>query len=51
MLLRLMFGQMWLYQHDAFFPAATLEFRTEPGRHYHVPLTWSGFGYSTYRGS
>jgi len=51
MLHRLTFDRMYAYQQDAFFPAATLEFCTEPGRHYHVPLTWSGFGYSTYRGS
>lgn len=40
----------------AFFPTAAVEFRVDGagagGRaHYHVPLTWSPFGYSTYRGS
>ena len=36
----------------AFFPAAAVVFVVSPGRaHYHVPLTWSPYGYSTYRGS
>jgi len=37
---------------DAFFPEVTVVFTvTEPGRHYHVPLLLSPFGYATYRGS
>jgi 5-hydroxyisourate hydrolase len=36
-----------------FFPEVTVTFTVtgEPGRHYHVPLLLSPFGYSTYRGS
>jgi 5-hydroxyisourate hydrolase len=36
----------------AFFPEVSVVFRiTEAGRHHHVPLLLSPFGYSTYRGS
>ena len=35
-----------------FFPEVTISFRLEErGRHYHVPLLLSPWGYSTYRGS
>lgn len=43
--------QMDEYHRGAFFPETTIEFRTKPGERYHVPLTWSRYGYSTYRGS
>ena len=36
----------------SFFPEVTVTFTVaDPGRHYHVPLLLSPFGYSTYRGS
>ena len=35
-----------------FFPSVSIEFEvTDAGRHHHVPLLLSPFGYSTYRGS
>lgn len=41
--------------HSSFFPEVTVQFAVErsatPGRHYHVPLLLSPYGYSTYRGS
>jgi 5-hydroxyisourate hydrolase len=37
---------------DAFFPEITVAFQVpDPGRHYHVPLLLSRYGYTTYRGS
>jgi 5-hydroxyisourate hydrolase len=37
---------------DAFFPQVRVEFSvTDPGRHHHVPLLLSPYGYATYRGS
>lgn len=37
---------------EHFYPIIRIEFRyKEDGRHYHVPLLLSPFGYSTYRGS
>ena len=37
---------------ETFYPAVTVEFTVRtPGRHHHVPLLLSPFGYSTYRGS
>jgi 5-hydroxyisourate hydrolase len=37
---------------EAFFPEVTVTFTIrDAGRHYHVPLLLSPFGYSTYRGS
>lgn len=37
---------------SAFFPSVTIEFEiADAGRHHHVPLLLSPFGYSTYRGS
>ncbi len=36
----------------AFFPCVTIEFKVlDAGRHHHVPLLLSPFGYTTYRGS
>lgn len=40
-----------VHRADPFFPEASVTFKAERGKHYHVPLTWSPFGYSTYRGS
>ncbi len=35
-----------------FFPSVSIEFEvSDAGRHHHVPLLLSPFGYSTYRGS
>jgi hydroxyisourate hydrolase len=40
------------YNSDGFFPRVAIEFVVrDRGRHYHVPLLLSPFGYSTYRGS
>jgi 5-hydroxyisourate hydrolase len=40
------------YEAGGFFPEANIVFRIEdPAQHYHVPLLFSPFGYSTYRGS
>jgi 5-hydroxyisourate hydrolase len=40
------------YERDGFFPEATIAFRiVDASQHYHVPLLFSPFGYSTYRGS
>jgi 5-hydroxyisourate hydrolase len=37
---------------DYFYPRVTIEFEvSDPAAHYHVPLVFSPFGYSTYRGS
>jgi 5-hydroxyisourate hydrolase len=37
---------------EHFYPQVTVEFEvTDLGRHHHVPLLLSPFGYSTYRGS
>jgi len=37
---------------DGFYPEVTIVFTVaDPDQHYHVPLLWSPFGYSTYRGS
>ncbi|MFF4161443.1 hydroxyisourate hydrolase [Streptomyces sp. NPDC001678] len=35
----------------AFFPEVTVAFALSPGEHHHVPLLFSPFGYSVYRGS
>jgi 5-hydroxyisourate hydrolase len=38
--------------NDCFFPEITVAFHVhDPGRHYHVPLLLSRYGYTTYRGS
>ena len=37
-----------------FYPQASVTFEISPSQaqeHFHVPLTWSPYGYSTYRGS
>ncbi|KAI3430401.1 hypothetical protein D9Q98_004996 [Chlorella vulgaris] len=37
-----------------FYPSVSVEFEIHAGQereHFHVPLTWNPFGYSTYRGS
>lgn len=37
-----------------FYPTAAVVFNCAPGQvhqHYHIPLTWNPYGYSTYRGS
>jgi len=37
---------------STFFPSVTVVFRVmDAGRHHHVPLLVSPFGYSTYRGT
>ena len=37
---------------EGFYPEVCIAFRvTDAGRHYHVPLLLSPYGYSTYRGS
>ncbi|HUF07956.1 MAG TPA: hydroxyisourate hydrolase [Rhodothermales bacterium] len=39
-------------EQEHFYPVVRIEFRVgQDGRHYHVPLLLSPFGYSTYRGS
>jgi 5-hydroxyisourate hydrolase len=39
-------------QVETFYPYATVVFRVrDPGRHHHVPLLLSPFGFGTYRGS
>ena len=37
-----------------FYPLAQITFNVTPEKcreHFHVPLTWNPYGYSTYRGS
>lgn len=36
---------------DTFYPYIEVVFKVESGRHYHVPLLLSQYGYSTYKGS
>jgi 5-hydroxyisourate hydrolase len=36
---------------DAFFPEIDLQFKKQDSKHHHVPVLFSPFGYSTYRGS
>lgn len=39
-------------QRECFHPSITIAFViADPAQHYHVPVLWSPFGYSTYRGS
>ncbi|GJM23247.1 MAG: 5-hydroxyisourate hydrolase [Planctomycetota bacterium] len=39
-------------QRACFHPSITIAFVIEdPAQHYHVPVLWSPYGYSTYRGS
>lgn len=42
------------FDRRRFYPSASVEFEIRPDQareHFHVPLTWNPFGYSTYRGS
>ena len=36
---------------ESFFPYVEVNFKVEGDKHYHVPITLSQYGYSTYRGS
>jgi len=36
---------------EAFYPEIAIQFMLRDGRHHHIPLLLSPFGYSTYRGS
>ena len=38
-------------QQSSFYPYIDIVFELTDGAHYHVPITLSAFGYSTYRGS
>ena len=38
-------------QQQSFYPYIEVVFELTDGAHYHVPITLSAFGYSTYRGS
>ncbi|WP_019948051.1 hydroxyisourate hydrolase [Hymenobacter aerophilus] len=38
-------------QQESFYPFIEVVFELTNGAHYHVPITLSAFGYSTYRGS
>lgn len=38
-------------QTETFYPFIEVVFRIDERKHYHVPITLSAFGYSTYRGS
>jgi 5-hydroxyisourate hydrolase len=38
-------------QQTSFYPYIDVVFELKDGAHYHVPITLSAFGYSTYRGS
>ena len=38
-------------QIETFYPFIEVVFKIEDDKHYHVPITISPFGYSTYRGS
>ena len=49
---RLIFDTAAYLGRDAFFPEVIVVFAVaDPGRHLHVPLLLSPFGYTTYRGS
>lgn len=49
---RLRFDISAYHGPGGFFPEVTVVFDvTDPGRHLHVPLLLSPFGYTTYRGS
>ena len=42
------------FTRPPFYPAAAVTFAVAPDQtrqHFHVPLTWNPYGYSTYRGS
>ncbi len=36
---------------ESFYPYVEVNFNIEDNKHYHVPITLSAYGYSTYRGS
>ncbi len=38
-------------QTDTFYPYIEVVFEIKDNKHYHVPITLSAFGYSTYRGN
>lgn len=38
-------------QQDSFYPFIEVVFEIKDGKHYHVPITLSPYGYSTYRGN
>jgi 5-hydroxyisourate hydrolase len=38
-------------QQQSFYPFIEVVFEIKDGAHYHVPITLSAYGYSTYRGS
>ena len=38
-------------QQDSFYPFIEVVFEIKDSQHYHVPLTLSPYGYSTYRGN
>lgn len=38
-------------EQDSFYPFIEVVFEIKDGNHYHVPLTLSPYGYSTYRGN
>jgi hydroxyisourate hydrolase len=49
---RLVFDVRSYLGDDAFFPEVTVAFQVrDPGRHHHLPLLLSHYGYTTYRGS
>jgi 5-hydroxyisourate hydrolase len=49
---RLVFDTAAYLGPDAFFPEVSVVFEvTDPGRHLHLPLLLSPYGYATYRGS
>ncbi|KAK9818222.1 hypothetical protein WJX72_009017 [[Myrmecia] bisecta] len=42
------------FKEATFYPQAVVHFHITPdqvGEHFHIPLTWNPYGYSTYRGS
>lgn len=44
--------QVGAYDPDGFFPVVEIQFKVVDGsQHYHVPLLYSPYGFSTYRGS
>lgn len=36
---------------ESFYPFIEVVFQINDGKHYHVPITLSAYGYSTYRGN
>lgn len=48
---RLVFDVAAFAGADTFFPLVTVDLHVLDSGHHHVPLLWSGFGFSTYRGS